>query len=113
MTQKITSCLWFDGNADEAAAFYTSIFKNSEVGSKSTYDDTSAEVLGQKEGSTMVVEFEMAGQKFVGLNGGPKFKFNEAVSFMISCKDQDEIDYFWNRLTADGGEESQCCWLKD
>jgi predicted 3-demethylubiquinone-9 3-methyltransferase (glyoxalase superfamily) len=113
MTQKITPCLWFDGNADEAAAFYTSIFKNSEVGSSSKYDEKSAEVVGQKEGSTMVVEFEIAGQKFVGLNGGPQFKFNEAVSFMISCKDQAEIDYFWNRLTADGGEESQCCWLKD
>ena len=113
MSQKITACLWFDGNAEEAAAFYTSIFKDSEVGSKSKYDDTSSEASGQPEGSTMVVEFEIAGQKFVGLNGGPQFKFNEAVSFMIGCKDQDEIDYFWNRLTAEGGEESQCCWLKD
>ena len=113
MSQKITACLWFDGNAEEAAAFYTSIFKNSDVGSKSKYDDASSEVSGQPKGSTMVVEFEIAGQKFVGLNGGPKFKFNEAVSFMIACKDQAEIDYFWDRLTADGGEESRCCWLKD
>jgi predicted 3-demethylubiquinone-9 3-methyltransferase (glyoxalase superfamily) len=113
MTQKITPCLWFDGNAEEAAAFYTSIFQNSELGSKSKYDETAAETTGQPKGSTMVAEFEIAGQKFVGLNGGPKFKFNEATSFMISCKDQDEIDYFWSRLTADGGEESQCCWLKD
>ena len=113
MTQKITPCLWFDGNGEEAAAFYGSIFKNSEIGSKSLYDETASEVSGQPKGSTMVVEFEIAGQKFVGLNGGPMFKFNEAVSFMIACKDQDEVDYFWSRLTADGGQESQCCWLKD
>ena len=113
MTQKIKPCLWFDGNAEEAAAFYTSIFKNSEIGAKSTYDEKAADVVGQPKGSTMVVEFEIADQKFVGLNGGPKFKFNEAISLMISCKDQEEIDYFWSRLTAEGGEESQCCWLKD
>lgn len=113
MSQKITPCLWFDGNAEEAAAFYASIFKDSNIGSKSKYDEASSEVVGQPKGSTMVVDFEIAGQKFVGLNGGPKFKFNEATSFMIGCKDQEEIDYFWSRLTADGGEESQCCWLKD
>jgi predicted 3-demethylubiquinone-9 3-methyltransferase (glyoxalase superfamily) len=113
MTQKITPCLWFDGNAEEAAAFYTSIFKNSDIGSRSKYDEQASEVSGQPKGSTMVVEFEIAGQKFVGLNGGPQFKFNEAISFQIACKDQDEVDYFWSRLTSDGGEESQCCWLKD
>jgi predicted 3-demethylubiquinone-9 3-methyltransferase (glyoxalase superfamily) len=113
MTQKITPCLWFDGNGEEAAAFYASIFKDSDIGSKSKYDEQSSETTGQPKGSTMVVEFEIAGQKFVGLNGGPKFKFNEAISFMIACKDQAEVDYFWSRLTADGGEESQCCWLKD
>ena len=113
MTQKITPCLWFDGNAEEAAAFYTAIFKDSEIGSKSKYDEAASEVTGQKPGSTMVVEFEIAGQKFTGLNGGPQFKFNEAISFQIACKDQAEVDYFWSRLTADGGEESQCSWLKD
>ena len=113
MGQKITPCLWFDGNAEEAAAFYTAIFKDSEVGSKSTYDEAASEVTGQKPGSTMVVEFEIAGQKFTGLNGGPQFNFNEAISFQIACKDQDEVDYYWQRLTADGGEESQCAWLKD
>jgi predicted 3-demethylubiquinone-9 3-methyltransferase (glyoxalase superfamily) len=113
MTQKITPCLWFDGNAEEASAFYTAIFKDSDIGSKSKYDEQSSKTTGQPKGSTMVVEFEIAGQKFVGLNGGPTFKFNEAVSFMIACKDQAEVDYFWSRLTADGGEESQCCWLKD
>ena len=113
MGQKITPCLWFDGNAEEAAAFYTAIFKDSEVGSKSKYDEAASEVTGQKPGSTMVVEFEIAGQKFTGLNGGPQFNFNEAISFQIACKDQDEVDYYWQRLTADGGEESQCAWLKD
>jgi predicted 3-demethylubiquinone-9 3-methyltransferase (glyoxalase superfamily) len=101
MTQKITPCLWFDGNGEEAAAFYASIFKDSDIGSKSKYDEQSSETTGQPKGSTMVVEFEIAGQKFVGLNGGPKFKFNEAISFMIACKDQAEVDYFWSRLTAD------------
>lgn len=113
MIQKITPCLWFDGNAEEAAAFYTAIFKDSEVGAKSKYTEESSEVTRQKPGSTMVVEFEIAGQKFVGLNGGPKFKFNEAISFQIACKDQEEVDYYWTRLTSDGGEESQCAWLKD
>src|SRR4051812_1197136 len=113
MTQKITPCLWFDGNAEEAAAFYTSIFNDSDIGSKSSYGETSSEITGQKKGSTMVVEFEIAGQKFVGLNGGPMFKFNEAISFQIACKVQEEVDYFWSRLIADGGRESQCAWLKD
>jgi predicted 3-demethylubiquinone-9 3-methyltransferase (glyoxalase superfamily) len=113
MGQKITPCLWFDGNAEGAAAFYTTIFKDSGIGSKSKYDEAASEVTGQKPGSTMVVEFEIAGQKFTGLNGGPQFKFNEAISFQIACKDQDEVDYYWSRLTADGGEESQCAWLKD
>ena len=113
MTQKITPCLWYDGNAKEAADFYASVFKDSNIGKTSNYDEESSKGSGQPEGSVLVVEFEIAGQKFVGLNGGPKFKFNEAVSFMIACKDQAEIDYFWDRLTADGGEESRCCWLKD
>jgi predicted 3-demethylubiquinone-9 3-methyltransferase (glyoxalase superfamily) len=113
MTQKITPCLWYDGNAKEAADFYASVFKDSEVGKTAKYDEASSKASGQPEGSDLVVEFEIAGQKFVGLNGGPMFKFSEAISFMIDCKDQAEVDYFWSRLTADGGEESQCGWLKD
>ena len=113
MKQKITPFLWFDNNAEEAAAFYASIFNDSEIGSKSKYNEASAEVSGQPKGSVMVVDFEIAGQKFIALNGGPHFKFTEAVSFAIDCKDQKEVDYYWSRLTADGGEESQCGWLKD
>ena len=113
MAQKITPCLWYDGNAKEAADFYASVFKDSEIDKTSKYNEASAEASGQPEGSVMVVEFEIAGQKFVGLNGGPMFKFSEAISVMIDCKDQEEVDYFWSRLTADGGQESQCGWLKD
>ena len=113
MTQKITPCLWFDGNAAEAAAFYTSIFKNSKVGAQSTYEGESSEISGQPEGSAMMVEFEIAGQKYQALNGGPQFKFNESISFAIDVADQEELDYYWSRLTADGGEESMCGWLKD
>ena len=113
MKQKITPCLWYDGNAREAAKFYASVFKDSNVGETWKYDEASAQASGQPEGSDLVVEFEIAGQKFVGLNGGPHFKFSEAISFMIDCKDQAEVDYYWTELTADGGEESQCGWLKD
>jgi predicted 3-demethylubiquinone-9 3-methyltransferase (glyoxalase superfamily) len=113
MTQKITPCLWFDGNAAEAAAFYTAIFKNSKVGSQSNYEGESAEISGQPEGSPMMVEFEIAGQKYQALNGGPQFKFNESISFVIDVGDQEELDYYWSRLTSDGGEESMCGWLKD
>jgi len=113
MTQKLTPCLWYDGNAKEAAEFYASVFKDSGIGKTANYDEESSKGSGQPEGSVLVVEFEIAGQKFVGLNGGPMFKFSEAISFMIDCKDQAEVDYFWSRLTADGGEESQCGWLKD
>lgn len=113
MKQKITPCLWYDDNAQDAAKFYASVFKDSEIGKTSNYDEASAKASGQPEGSVLVVEFEIAGQKFVGLNGGPHFKFSEAISFMIDCKDQAEVDYFWSALTADGGEESQCGWLKD
>jgi predicted 3-demethylubiquinone-9 3-methyltransferase (glyoxalase superfamily) len=113
MKQKITPCLWYDGNAQEAAKFYASIFKESEIGKTSKNDEASAAATGQPEGSVLVVEFAIAGQKFVGLNRGPHFKFSEGISFMIDCKDQAEVDYFWSRLTADGGQESQCGWLKD
>jgi predicted 3-demethylubiquinone-9 3-methyltransferase (glyoxalase superfamily) len=113
MKQKITPFLWFDNNAEEAAAFYTSVFKNSGIGSTAKYDEAASEGSGQPKGSVMVVEFEIAGQNFIALNGGPHFKFTEAVSFVIDCKDQEEVDYYWWHLTADGGQESQCGWLKD
>ena len=113
MKQKITPFLWFDNNAEEAAAFYTSIFSDSGVGDKASYDEASSEVSGQPKGSVMVVDFEIAGQKFIALNGGPQFKFNESISFVIDCANQEEVDYYWSRLTADGGEESMCGWLKD
>ena len=107
--QKITPCLWFNSQAEEAANFYVSIFKNSKVLSVVRYGDSGP---GPK-GSVMTVEFELEGQKFVGLNGGPLFKFTEAVSFAINCESQEEVDYFWEKLIADGGAESQCGWLKD
>ena len=111
--QKITPFLWFDNQAEEAAAFYTSVFNDGRVGEKANYGDEAAEKTGKPAGSVMVVDFEIAGQKFTALNGGPKFKFNESISFVIDCKDQEEVDYYWSRLTADGGEESMCGWVKD
>jgi len=101
--------LWFDNQAEEAANFYVSVFKNSKVLSVVRYGETGP---GPK-GTVMTVEFELEGQKFVGLNGGPHFKFTEAVSFVINCETQEEVDYFWEKLTAEGGAESQCGWLKD
>jgi predicted 3-demethylubiquinone-9 3-methyltransferase (glyoxalase superfamily) len=103
-----TTCLWFDGQAEEAANYYASIFENAKVGRIGRYTDAGPGPAG----SVLAVEFELNGQKFVGLNGGPEFKFNEAISFQIYCKDQDEVDYYWNALTADG-EEGVCGWLKD
>ena len=111
-TQKITPCLWFDTEAEEAANFYVSIFKDSRIRSVNRYSKAGTEVHGKPAGSVMAVEFEIEGQKFVGLNGGPQFKFDEAVSFQIHCKTQDEIDYYWSRLT-EGGKEVACGWLKD
>ncbi len=111
--QKITPNLWFDNEAKDAAEFYISVFKDGKITNVSRYDAPSAEVSGQPDGSVLTVEFEIMGQSFLALNGGPLFKFSEAISFAIDCKDQEEVDYFWNRLTADGGEESQCGWLKD
>ena len=111
--QKITSCLWFDNQAEEAANFYVSIFKNSKVGNITRYDEAAAQASGRPKGSVLTVEFELEGQKFVGLNGGPIFKFTEAVSFQVDCETQEEVDYFWEKLTADGGQESMCSWLKD
>ncbi|MDB5195500.1 MAG: hypothetical protein JWO84_684 [Parcubacteria group bacterium] len=111
--QKITSCLWFDTEAEEAAQLYVSIFKNSKILDTSYYTKSSEEVSGKPAGSVLTVEFELDGMAFTALNGGPLFKFSEAVSFQISCEDQAEVDYYWEKLTADGGEESVCGWLKD
>lgn len=110
--QPITPCLWFDKEAEEAANFYVSVFKNSKINSVSRYGKEGSEIHHQKEGTVMTVDFTLNGQPFIGLNGGPVFKFTEAVSFTIPCETQEEIDYFWKKLTA-GGEESQCGWLKD
>jgi predicted 3-demethylubiquinone-9 3-methyltransferase (glyoxalase superfamily) len=106
--QKITPFLWFDKNAEDAAKFYTSVFKNSKIGKIARYGDAGP---GPK-GTVMTVEFELNGQQFVALNGGPEFKFTEAISFVVNCESQEEIDYFWGKLTA-GGQEVQCGWLKD
>ncbi len=113
--QKITPFLWFDDQAEEAAKFYTSIFKNSKVGKIVRYGEEAAKISksGRPPGSVLTVEFEIEGQKFVALNGGPLFKFNESISFVVNCETQEEVDYFWKKLTADGGQESQCGWLKD
>lgn len=101
-TNKITPFLWFDGQAEEASNFYVSIFKNSKI-----------EKIAHNGDTVMVVDFSLDGQKFTALNGGPQFKFNESISFVVSCDTQEEVDYFWEKLTADGGEESMCSWLKD
>jgi predicted 3-demethylubiquinone-9 3-methyltransferase (glyoxalase superfamily) len=108
MPQKITPNLWFDTEAEEAADFYTSVFKNSRIVNVAHY----TEAAPRPAGTVMTVEFELDGQRFVGINGGPQFTFDEAVSFQISCEDQDEVDYYWERLT-EGGEEGPCGWLKD
>jgi len=110
--QKITPCLWFDTQAEEAARFYASVFKNSKIGKISRYGKEGFEIHGKEAGTVMTAEFEIAGQKFLALNGGPQFKFNEAVSFQVHCETQEEIDYFWSKL-AEGGQEGPCGWLKD
>jgi predicted 3-demethylubiquinone-9 3-methyltransferase (glyoxalase superfamily) len=112
ITQKITPFLWFDDKAEEAAKFYTSIFKTSKIGKMIRYDEEAAQASGRPAGSVMTVEFQVEGQEFVALNGGPHFKFTEAVSFVVNCETQEEVDYFWSKLSA-GGEESRCGWLKD
>ena len=112
--QKITPCLWFDTQAEEAATFYTGIFKNSKIGSVSRYPDAGQEIHGRPPGSVMVVEFELDGQPFTALNGGPIFKFNEAISFQVFCDTQEELDYYWNKLSEGGDVKAQQCgWLKD
>ena len=111
--QKITPFLWFDNQAEAAASFYVSLFKNSKIGDIARYDDAGAKAASRPTESVMVVEFQLEGQEFVALNGGPHFKFTEAVSFVVNCETQEEVDEFWEKLTADGGAESQCGWLKD
>ena len=101
-------CLWFDGQAEQAAAHYTAIFPNSEILGVSRYGPD----MPGPEGEVLTVDFSLDGQRYVGLNGGPQFTFNEAISFQIMCADQDEVDHYWNRL-SDGGEEGPCGWLKD
>ena len=109
---KISPFLWFNNEAEEAANLYTSIFKNSKIGSISRYTGEGAKASGQPEGTAMTVAFTLDGQNFTALNGGPIFKFTEAVSFVVNCENQEEVDHFWNKLT-EGGKESQCGWLKD
>jgi predicted 3-demethylubiquinone-9 3-methyltransferase (glyoxalase superfamily) len=111
---KIAPCLWFDGQAEPAAEFYTSIFKNSKITEISRYGEAGKEFHEREPGSVMTVAFELNGQPFTGLNGGPHFKFSEAISFQIDCETQEEVDYYWEKLGA-GGDESaqQCGWLKD
>jgi len=106
--QAFTTCLWFDTEGEEAANFYTSVFPDSRMGSISRYNEAGP----RPAGTALTVEFELNGQKFVALNGGPEFKFNEAISFQIPCADQDKVDYYWGKLT-EGGEEGACGWLKD
>jgi predicted 3-demethylubiquinone-9 3-methyltransferase (glyoxalase superfamily) len=112
MTSQITPCLWFDHQAEEAAVFYTSIFRNSKIDSISRYGKEGFEIHGQKEGTALTVSFQVNGQSFTALNGGPLFKFNEALSLQVYCETQEEIDFYWSKLT-DGGQEGQCGWLKD
>ncbi len=107
---ELTTCLWFNGRAREAAGFYRSIFRNSSMADNSV---ASTDTPGNKQGEEIVVNFTIFGRPFIGLNGGPQFPHSEAISFQIPCKDQSEIDKYWEILTADGGQESQCGWLKD
>lgn len=110
--QKITPCLWFESQAEEAAKFYTSIFKKSKIGKVTYYGKEGYEIHGMPEGTVLTVTFELEGQEFMALNGGPAFKFNEAISFSVDCATQEEVDYFWERLSA-VPESEQCGWLKD
>jgi predicted 3-demethylubiquinone-9 3-methyltransferase (glyoxalase superfamily) len=110
--QKITPFLWFDNQAEEAVNFYVSTFKNSEIRNITRYDEESAKASGKPQGSVMTIDFQLAGQDFIALNGGPEFKFTEAISFSVDCKTQEEVDEFWEKLSA-GGEEGPCGWLKD
>jgi predicted 3-demethylubiquinone-9 3-methyltransferase (glyoxalase superfamily) len=114
VTQRISPCLWFDDQAEEAATFYTGIFKESRIKRISRYGEAGREIHRRPPGSVMTVEFELNGQAFIALNGGPLFKFNEAISFQVSCQDQKEVDYYWGKLSKGGDEKAQQCgWLKD
>jgi predicted 3-demethylubiquinone-9 3-methyltransferase (glyoxalase superfamily) len=111
---KIAPCLWFDSEAEEAAKHYTSIFRNSKVTRVALYGDAAAQAGGRPKGSVLTVSFELDGQEFTALNGGPLFKFNEAVSFQVSCETQDELDHYWDKLSEGGDPRAQQCgWLKD
>lgn len=112
--QKITPCLWFDNQAEEAANFYASIFEDSKIGRITRYGKEGYEIHGKTEGTVMTVEFEINGQAFTALNGGPIFKFNEAISFQVHCEEQGEVDYYWDKLSEGGDKKAQQCgWLKD
>jgi predicted 3-demethylubiquinone-9 3-methyltransferase (glyoxalase superfamily) len=112
--QKISPCLWFDKEAEEAANFYVSVFKGSKIGDVTRYGKEGYEIHGKEAGTVMTVEFEIEGQKFLALNGGPIFKFNEAISFQVHCETQEEVDYYWEKLSEGGDKKAQVCgWLKD
>ena len=112
--QPITPCLWFDTQAEEAARFYTGIFENSNIGTITRYGEAGHEVHGRPAGTVMTVAFELNGQPFTALNGGPHFKFNEAISLQVMCRNQEEVDHYWNKLTPGGDPKAQVCgWLKD
>jgi predicted 3-demethylubiquinone-9 3-methyltransferase (glyoxalase superfamily) len=114
VVQRITPCLWFDSQAQEAAEFYTAIFPDSKIVKISRYGEAGREVHGKPPGSVLTVAFELEGQAFTALNGGPIFKFNEAISFQVNCETQEEVDYYWNKLSAGGDDKAQQCgWLKD
>jgi predicted 3-demethylubiquinone-9 3-methyltransferase (glyoxalase superfamily) len=111
---KIIPCLWFDNQAEEAANFYTSIFQNSKIGNISRYGKEGYEIHGGEAGTVLTIDFEIEGQKYTALNGGPAFKFNEAISFVVQCNTQKEVDYYWEKLSEDGDKRAQQCgWLKD
>ena len=110
--QKITPCLWFDNQAEEAVNFYISIFKNSKIGNVARYGEEGAKVSGRPKGTVMTMIFQLDGQEFMALNGGPHFKFTEAISFIVNCETQEAIDEMWEKLSA-GGEKGVCGWLKD
>lgn len=112
--QKITPFLWFDNQAEEAVSFYTSVFENSKIMRITRYGEEAAQVSGRSKGTAMTVAFQLAGQQFVALNGGPQFQFTAAISFVVNCDSQDEVDYYWGKLSEGGDEKAQQCgWLKD
>ena len=113
-THRFTTCLWFDGQGEEAARFYTGIFKNGRIGPVALCSKEAAQASGRPEGSVLTVAFELDGQSFLALNGGPVFKFNEAISIVVNCETQDEVDHYWNHLSMGGEPKAQMCgWLKD